>query len=145
VIIFLIRFLKKYLKNRARPEEEKIIKDTRPAYVIALEKLAGIDFNTMLQQGNFVEFYYQLSQVLRFFLERQYNINALEMTTSEIRHNLDLPDPKEKNEVLDCLQRSDRVKFAKYIPESIAARELLSWLDTYLHSYASRSTEVTDA
>ncbi|MCF7919479.1 MAG: hypothetical protein K9N06_06175 [Candidatus Cloacimonetes bacterium] len=145
VLTALIILLRKLLRRPESEEPVKIVKDSRPAYIKALEMLTGIDFEALLQSGNYVEYYFQLSIVLRYFIELHYLINALEMTTSEIRMYLLVPNPREKGDILNLLQEADKVKFAKHIPDSTTAREFLSWLDAYLKSFAVRSTEVQDA
>ena len=144
-IIALIIFLNKLLKKTADTEIKEEIKDKRPAYVKALEMLAAINFDALWQSGSYIEYYYQLSVVLRYFIELHYEINALEMTTSEIRHNLTVDKSSEKGEILNLLIEADKVKFAKFIPVRDNANDLLSWLSGYLKSFASRTKEVENA
>ena len=144
-VIALIIFLKKLLKKPDESEIEEEVKDKRPAFVKALEMLAGINFEALWNNGNYIEYYYQLSIVLRYFIELHYKINALEMTTSEIRNNLSVEKSTEKGEILNLLREADRVKFAKYIPDSDAANELLRWLNAYLQAFANRTKEIDNA
>ncbi|MCF7912642.1 MAG: hypothetical protein K9M99_08945 [Candidatus Cloacimonetes bacterium] len=144
-LIALIIILKKLLTKPKLEEEVPKFTDTRPPWQVAHEMLAKLKLSNLLDSGEFLEYYYQLSVILRYFLERNYQINALEMTTSEIRYHLKLDNAQEKNAVLRLLSESDKVKFAKYIPESIKASELTTWLDSYLLSFKLRSQEVNDA
>jgi len=64
-------------------------------------------------------YYFQLSEIIRTYLEKRFNIPLLESTTQEIQTSL----PEEclngtpKNKFLEFLNRSDLIKFAKLAPE----------------------------
>lgn len=146
IFIFLLIYIIRWLIRKSHKEDiipEK--KDTRPAYEKALELLKSIDFEALINSGNYVEYYYKLSIVLRYFLEINYRFNALEMTTSEIRLKLKTKDHNEKNAVLSLLSEADRAKFAKYIPESNSARSQLTWLKEYLNSFKLVKKEIDNA
>lgn len=145
LVIFIILLLKKFLTKPAKPEEIPKFTDNRPIWQIALEMLRELFNKNLLDKGEYLEFYFQLSIILRYFIERYYKINALEMTTSEIRYFLKLEDPREKNEILHLLMESDKVKFARYIPERDKAEELATWLEAYLEAFRQRNPEVKNA
>jgi hypothetical protein len=144
ILIALIIFLKKVLKKPQIEEETPKFTDTRPPWQVAHEMLEELKLRNMLDSGEFLEYYYQLSVILRYFLERNYQINALEMTTSEIRHNLHLGNSKEKGDILRLLSESDKVKFARFIPERDNGFAFTTWLDSYLLSFKNRNQEVVD-
>ncbi|MCI0532235.1 MAG: BatD family protein [candidate division Zixibacteria bacterium] len=64
-------------------------------------------------------YYFQLSEIIRAYLEKRFDIPLLESTTQEIQVSL----PEEclngtpKNKFLEFLNRSDLIKFAKLAPE----------------------------
>ncbi|HHE38727.1 MAG TPA: hypothetical protein ENL20_09170 [Candidatus Cloacimonetes bacterium] len=138
-IILLIIYLKKFLKKKPGTLEKSKIVDTRPAYEIALEFLQKLKKEKLLQKGDFLEFHFRLSFILRLFIELYYKINAVEMTTSEIRQNLVLKDHNEKNKILEFLNFADRIKFAKFIPGIKESEEALNWLEKYLRSFENKS------
>jgi len=144
-IIAIILLLKKFLTKPAKPEEIPKFTDNRPIWQIAQEMLRELVGKKLLDKGEFLEFYFQLSIILRYFIERHYKINALEMTTSEIRYFLKLDNPSEKSEILHLLMESDKVKFAKFIPERDKAEELATWLEVYLHAFRQKNSEVKNA
>ncbi len=112
----IIYLIKKLSRNKAGEELAEIIPtDTRPAYEIALEMLAKLKMKKYLEAGNYLEFHFGLSYILRAFLEKQYQVNTLEMTTSEIRSALKIK-PAEKSQILAMLSFDDKIKFAKYTP-----------------------------
>ena len=136
ILVFIILLLKKYFKkSQTEKTTETIKKDTRPAYVICLEMLEKLKEENLLEKGDFPEFYFRLSMILRTFIERYYHINAVEMTTTEIRRNLKNIDHKEKSLILEKLSAADMVKFAKHIPKTEKARDFLTWLENYLLSF----------
>ncbi len=137
-IIYLIKLLKRTKKDFSEPE----IIDDRPAYIIALELLNKLKKDDLLKKGDFLNFYFRISLILRLFLELHYKINSVEMTTSEIRANLILDDHSEKSEILKFLANADMIKFAKAIPTISESEKSLDWLEKYLKSFErSKETE----
>lgn len=64
-------------------------------------------------------YYIELSEIIREYLQRRYGFSALEMTTYEIRTELEhikLPDNLHER-LITLLDNSDLAKFAKYAPE----------------------------
>ena len=145
LIIFTIKYLVKLLKraNKYLPEPEII--DDRPAYIIALELLNILKKDDLLAKGDFLNFYFRISLILRLFIELHYEVNSVEMTTSEIRTKLKLEDHLEKSEILKFLGHADMIKFAKAIPTDSDSETSLDWLEKYLRSFnRSKETEETD-
>lgn len=84
----------------------------------ALAALDELERAGLLEAGQVKEFYSRLSEILRRYLERQFEIPALESTTREVVEQLpkaDL-DAGEAQGVEALLSLSDLVKFAKLIP-----------------------------
>jgi hypothetical protein len=145
LIIFAIRYLIKLLKKAKKEFSEPEIIDDRPAYIIALELLNKLKKEDLLIKGDFLNFYFRISLILRLFIELHYKINSVEMTTSEIRANLILDDFSEKSEILKFLEQADMIKFAKVIPTNSYSKTTLNWLENYLKSFKkSKETEETD-
>ena len=114
ILIIIIIYLRKILRKKPELEPEQEFIDKRPVYVIALEMLNNLKKRELLKTGEFLIFYFHLSYIMRFFIERYYQINAVEMTFSEIRDNLQIEDLKEKSKILTFLNFADKVKFAKF-------------------------------
>ena len=101
------------------------IVDTRPAHVIALERLERLEAERLPEQGRAKEFYFRLSEVVRDYLERRYAFGAPEMTSDEIRAHLRanahalLPEGRRAIEAF--LDETDLVKFADLAPTESAA------------------------
>ena len=94
------------------------MKATIPPHVTALNKLNELRDKRLWQQNQFKEYHSELTDVLRDYLEKRYNITAHEQTTDEIMHSLryaGLPaDDKEKLRQIMVL--ADLVKFAREKP-----------------------------
>ena len=98
---------------------EKIV-PSRPAHEIALEELTAIKESSLLQEGKVKEFYVQISEVIRRYVEGRYFIVAMELTTLELIENLKRSEiSAEEIEMFhEFLITCDLVKFAKYKPTS---------------------------
>jgi len=141
IIVLAIILIYKALKNRELNIEKPIYVDSRPPYQIVLELLSKLNKENLPAKGEFLNFHFHLSYLLRFFIELQYKITAVEMTTSEIRSDLQLDDFEEKSQIIDFLSFADKIKFAKFQPtvdESIKAE---SWLEEYLKSFKEKIIE----
>ena len=93
-------------------------KPTRPAHIIALEKLAKLKEKKLWQSDKVKQYHIELSEVLREYLENRYYVTALEQTTYEILINM--RSVQIENEPMEKLKQlltlSDLVKFAKEQP-----------------------------
>ena len=105
-------------KRRARRTGEEYHPPERPAHTIALEELARLKEKKLWQQGKIKEYYSELTEILRRYLEHRYSQPALEETTDEILVGLQkLRFPAEMlNRVETLLRRADLAKFAKQRP-----------------------------
>ena len=138
ILIGLIYLLRKLFRKKPKKVEKDIVVDTRPAHEIALEMLHKLKNEKLLDKGQFLEYHFQLSYILRFFVEHFYRISAVEMTTTEIRESLQLADHKEKSLILDFLLFADRIKFAKFTPSLEDSDKAYTWLYNYLSSFHNK-------
>ncbi len=90
-----------------------------PADVAALERLEQLLSAGLLEKGRLREYYVELSEALRRYLDQRYLVPAPELTTAELAERLEyLGLPSDiRGEACDLLLESDMVKFAKYKPE----------------------------
>lgn len=106
----------RYRKKKAsRVSDEEII--PLPAHEVALAALTRL-WDDFQHDGKTKKFYFRLSEIIRQYLARRYQINALEATTEELLHELqDQPLQVEHRMLIsDFFGRCDLVKFARYIP-----------------------------
>lgn len=85
---------------------------------VALEALNKIKSNKLWQHGREKEYYTELTDVLRTYVEKRFLINALEKTSDEILESLSYiaESDSAKENLQQILKLADLVKFAKYKP-----------------------------
>lgn len=111
---------KKYKKKETKPEEI----DTRSPLEKANSNLQQLDNKQYIQKGDYKNYYSDLTNIARRYIEEELKIPAMESTTSELVFSLEeiIQSKKIKisKEVLSnlnqILQKADLVKFAKSIP-----------------------------
>ncbi|MEI6410675.1 MAG: hypothetical protein WCR52_14895 [Bacteroidota bacterium] len=89
-----------------------------PPHLLALQKLKRLSMEKPWAQGQEMSYYVSLSMIVREYIERRYEVAALESTTAEIMELLkkvSFPSNLEKN-LENLLNRTDFVKFAGTIP-----------------------------
>ncbi len=85
----------------------------------ALFQLNSLFDSTLIRQGQYREYFFKFSEILRSYLEKRFLILAVESTTDEI---LDVLRDKETphgflNSVRETLEAADLAKFAKWKPD----------------------------
>lgn len=115
-------------KRKRRVNGEVYVPPPRPAHTIALEELAVLKGKRLWQRGLVKQYYSEVSEIARRYIENRFGLMALEQTTDEImyglRHLNIKPTVCSKAETL--LQLSDLVKFARYEPGLSEHEEILS-------------------
>ncbi len=85
---------------------------------IALKKLDELWQKNYISNGLIREFYFELTEIVRWYIEKKFEINALELTTEELFIALKKKVDKRYNiELKSFLNNADLAKFAKYVPE----------------------------
>ena len=116
-LVYLIIYLKKHRKPKEVVVKEKK-KPTIPAIVTARAKLAEMKDNELWNNPKTKDYYTDLTDIAREYLEGQFEIDAVEMTTDEIMqavNKLNLNDLT-KDKLQETLITADFVKFAKASP-----------------------------
>ena len=87
-------------------------------YETAMSALASLKEKKLWEQGMEKEYFTELTEILRVYLNRRFGINAMEMTSRQIMASLaSNKDIKEKRSyVRQILDMADFVKFAKVRP-----------------------------
>lgn len=114
--------------KRYKKEGSVLKKKPQPSpYEVAITKLRELKAKNLWEQGMEKEYFTQLTEILRVYLDRRFGINAMEMTSREIMDHLYNSDVKDKRDyVRQILSVADFVKFAKVRPlpaDNIAAYE----------------------
>lgn len=90
----------------------------------ALGALRELEDAALPARGRVSEHYFRLSVILRRYIERRFRIPAVESTTAELRlaFTRESRAPRDTGALLDLLEESDLVKFARYDPGMNASR-----------------------
>ena len=112
-------YLITYLQRRKREEEGNVVmtEPLRPADEVALEKLDAIKEKKIWQQGQVKEYYTQLTDVVREYIARRFEVSSVEQTSDETLRDI-RPLLSERKDLYDQLRKmltlADLVKFAKW-------------------------------
>jgi hypothetical protein len=108
---FGYRFIKKLLTRRAE------IMPAAPPWIEALVAIENIPVREWVEKRLIKKYYYTLSEILKWYLERRYAFNAAEQTTTEIVIELKRKKVALRDAFGTFFHRADLVKYAKLVPE----------------------------
>ena len=118
-ILFLVLYSIKRKKNN-QPIFTRTQKPKEPAHIIALRELERIKNEKLWQKDKTKQYYSEVTETLRNYIEDRFQIPAMEQTTDEIiqsfRYQKDLLNEKSFSNLSQILSLADLVKFAKYKP-----------------------------
>ena len=112
-------YLITYLQRRKLEEagNEVVSEPLRPAEEVALEKLDAIKEKKIWQQGQVKEYHTQLTDVVREYIARRFEVSSVEQTSDETLRDI-RPLLSERKDLYDQLRKmltlADLVKFAKW-------------------------------
>jgi hypothetical protein len=115
LVIMLIIYLK---KRKARPKPPPPPPPVEPLHVQALRMLSTLEQKQLWQNGQVKQYYIELTDILRSYIEARFNTATLELTTDELLDNIkDHSELQHHVPMLSALLRdADLVKFAKAQP-----------------------------
>ena len=127
IVIAIIYYLyRRYKKKREgmQPVRKVII---LPPHVVALNSLHELEEKKLWQQGKIKEYHSEITEIIRGYFEKRFELPALELTTSEA---MELLNHKKESEPIreityDFLTNADLVKFAKFSPIGSVNEEML--------------------
>jgi len=114
-----------------------------PPHVVALQQLDKLKASKLWQKGQEKEYYTELTDILREYIDRRFNIDAPEMVSDDIIEAVHLAtDTKSATDGLaQILKLADLVKFAKYTP--FVDENDLSLVNAYLFVNQTKIEERT--
>ncbi len=117
-------------------------KPIEPAHVIALRELDKIKASKLWEHNRVKEFYTQVTDTIRNYIEHRYNQPAMEQTSQEIFDSLRTLDigPKSMEQLRQVLQLADLVKFAKFNP--LPDENGISLINAYFFVNQTKKEEV---
>lgn len=102
--------------RKAKPDPEaRLAPEER-----ARRELGRLRASAHLAEGRFREYYAELTDIIRRFLERRYGVDVMERTTPEILRTEPVAslDADTRSSIRELLDAADLVKFAKATPEA---------------------------
>lgn len=131
IILFLFYYYKK--KKQGKPLFRKEV--IRPAHEIAFEDLEKLLGKSYLEEKKYKEFFSELSDILKHYLENRFFIAAMEETTTELLESLQEIDLQDGafEKVKEVLDLSDLVKFAKYEPQKHEIEKTIELTKDFIH------------
>lgn len=126
LLLIILGIVAWWAMRRYKKEGTVLPKRPEPTpYEVAINALHKLKEKKLWEQGMEKEYFTDLTEILRVYLDRRFGINAMEMTSREIMDHLYSSDIKDKREYMrQILNVADFVKFAKVRPlpaDNIAA------------------------
>jgi hypothetical protein len=116
----LAYFIVYLMRKRKRKEPVfSITKPQEPAHIIALRELDELREAKLWQRNEYKQYYTRLTEIIRFYIERRFEIPAMEQTTYDILlswKGKGYDDQNLYNILKQLLSLADLVKFAKEKP-----------------------------
>ena len=119
-----------------------------PPYTKAIGDLENLKQQKLWQSGKVKEYFSSLTDIAREYIEGQFGVNAVEMTTDDILEEIKpLRFPTEAyNKLKDTMELSDLVKFAKYsasnLESDIAMNNMTDFVnESYAHYQDMKAKE----
>ncbi len=87
-----------------------------PPHIVALRDLDRIRGEKLWQTGNQKQYYTEITDTLRVYIEKRFGVKTIERTSAEILTDLSVKDiqPSDYESLKDLFGTADLVKFAKY-------------------------------
>lgn len=136
-----------FRRRKRLPAVEEPPPPARPAWIVALEEIRRLQADDLLAQEEHLAFHMRLSEILRQWLEGRFQISALEMTTEEIRLQLDarrLDAGLWIDAIEQILADTDVVKFARFAPPVTGSRHLLEQLEALIREVQTSDVHGAD-
>ncbi|MBV5312856.1 MAG: hypothetical protein JZU47_06135 [Prolixibacteraceae bacterium] len=114
-IFYYIKWKKKNVPLFTKPE-----KPAEPAHIIALRELDRIKNQKLWQQEKLKQYYSEVADTIRNYIENRFDVPAMEQTSAEtlgtFKQRKDLVGDASVDQLQHILSLADLVKFAKYTP-----------------------------
>ena len=143
LIALIIYLIKKFSKEPTIKVKEIILV---PCEIEANDALKQLESKAYISKGLIKEYYVELTEVLRHYFDREFEIDTLESTSDETitllkEHNL---DAKLIEQISDLLVEADLVKFAKSSPDSRTSNNYMTISFSIVENCHKMKTEVKD-
>lgn len=148
-IIFVVGLVYLIFNFKKKKDEKK---KRIPPYQQAMLSLQELDNSKLIDNRNLKEYYSQLTEISRRYLEEKVEIRALEFTSNELVEELEQRRQSKKlnisQDLIDdfkrVLQRADLAKFAKMAPDMITAKADRQNVESFTNSMQNAIPEPTE-
>lgn len=132
---FALWFFLKRRKPKVDENGEPIKGPVMPPYDKAIGDLESLKQQKLCQAGKVKTYYSGLTDIAREYIEGQFGVNAVEMTTDDILKEvepLDFDATTFRN-LKDTMELADLVKFAKYTTSSLENDNAMTAMTDFVH------------
>ena len=128
--LFLTLFLTVKIILRRRRKVLEDLESRKPPHERAMIELERLQRGPLSEEGKFKEYYSELADILRRYISRRYEFNAMDLTTFELvqelqKRSFERPLVEKVKHFLDA---ADLIKFAKFVPPRSLASQLVQQL-----------------
>jgi hypothetical protein len=119
ILLAILAYFIFFRKKKPSEKPKKIIPQ-EPPYEQAIKNLHTLEKEKLWQNNRVKDYYTRLTDILRVYIERQFEINAMEQTSDELLQNIK-PITKlnqQQDNLKYILQTADLAKFAKLQPSA---------------------------
>lgn len=115
-----------------------------PAHEVAMRKLAQLESARYWQNGQAREYYFELSYILREYIEGRFKVPALESTTESILSSIGskLKSESQQQRLRAMLQMAELAKFAKFTPTERENLDNMNLAREFVKQTQARKEEV---
>ncbi len=128
-----------------RKRQAELIRIFKPAHEIAYERLRALVQKNLVKKGKIKEFYEQMSDILRHYIEHRFNLRAPERTTEEFLIELattEVLPSSDKDDLGEFLKHCDLVKFAKHNPTTEQIQKTFDLVKNFIEKTKSDEKKV---
>jgi hypothetical protein len=129
-----------FVKKRKTKERILPTIPSRPAHELALEALRKLEAERLWQNGRIKDYHSKLSDIIRTYVDRRYDLPAKEMTSEDILSSdriLLLSDDQRK-QIEEILTLADLVKFAKFLPDPAQNESVLRFATSFVEATSQK-------
>ena len=131
-----------YLRQKRVAELVRIFK---PAHEIAYDRLRDLVKEDLVKKAKIKEFYEQISDILRHYIEHRFNLRAPERTTEEFLIELataEILGATDRADLGEFLKLCDLVKFAKHNPTTEQIQKTFDLVKNFIEKTKSDEKKI---
>lgn len=129
------------LRRRSRREKFTPPPPVVPPHLQAMRRLEDLRARGNFSREYFRPFYFELAEILRAYLGGRFGFDSLELTTSELLHEIEKRGVSLASRIAAFLDESDLVKFAKAPSDDARAAAALAEAESLVLTLGAPTTE----